>query len=95
MTTRSVRRYALGVGERVYVELSSPTGPLLRVAASPAEGVVEFWDEHIDDGSAFDRVFQVFGTGHPIPSDAQWRGTTERTPSGFVWHLFELRGDST
>lgn len=92
MTTRSVRRYVLAVGERATVKLSSPAGPVLAVAARD-EGVVEFWDEHIDDGSAFDRVFEVFGTGHPIPDGAQWRGTASRTESGHVWHLYELRGD--
>lgn len=87
--TRSIRRYALAVGERATVNLSSPTGPVLAVAAA-GDDVVEFWDEHYDDGSAFARVFQAFGTGHPIPDGAQWRGTTSRTESGFVWHLYEM-----
>ncbi len=92
MSTRSVRRYVIAIGERATVRLTSPAGPLLRVA-SRDEGVIEFWDEHIDDGDGFDRVFEVFGTGHPLPPDAQWRGTASRTETGLVWHLYELRGD--
>jgi hypothetical protein len=34
----------------------------------------------------------VFGTGQPLPEDAGWRGTCDRTPDGLVWHLYELDG---
>jgi hypothetical protein len=51
--------------------------------------LVEFWAEHDDDGGKSDRVFQVFGTGQPLPPGARWTGTCSRV-SGLVWHLFEL-----
>jgi hypothetical protein len=51
---------------------------------------VDFWAEHDDDVQAVPRTFQVFGTGHQLPANARWCGTTERTPDGLVWHLYEL-----
>lgn len=57
--------------------------------------VVEFWaetEEPAPDGTALQRTFQVFGTGHPLPDSAVWRGTCDRTPDGLVWHLYELVG---
>jgi hypothetical protein len=58
---------------------------------------VEFWAEG-DMGDGFEklgdgwteRTFQVFGTGQPLPDGAVWRGTTDRTPEGLIWHLYEL-----
>jgi hypothetical protein len=58
--------------------------------------VVEFWAENADpapDGTLLQRTFQVFGTGHPLPENAQWRGTTDRDQAGLVWHLYELTGE--
>lgn len=58
--------------------------------------VVEFWAEGVDpvpDGTLLQRTFQVFGTGHPLPENAQWRGTTDRDQAGLVWHLYELTGE--
>jgi hypothetical protein len=53
--------------------------------------VVEFWAEHDPDSFGEQpRTFQVFGTGHPIPDGMSWVGTCDRTPDGFVWHLYEV-----
>jgi hypothetical protein len=52
-------------------------------------GTVEFWAEHADDPGVT-RWFRAFGTGHPLPEDAQWVGTCPRTPDGLVWHLYEV-----
>jgi len=61
-----------------------------RVGLGPsAQHFVEIWAES-EVGVPADRTFQVYGTGHEIPSDAVWRGTTERTTDGLVWHLYEL-----
>jgi hypothetical protein len=74
-------------------------GEVRKVATQPwvpgSVPVVEFWAEDINPapgGTLFQRTFQVFGTGQPLPEDAQWRGTTDRDPSGFVWHLYEMVG---
>lgn len=51
---------------------------------------VEFWVEYSDVTPEIQRRFQVYGTGHPLPSGARWVGTCPRTRMGLVWHLFEL-----
>ena len=38
------------------------------------------------------RHFQVFGTGHEVPENAVYYGTTARE-MGLVWHLFEVFPD--
>jgi hypothetical protein len=35
-----------------------------------------------------DRYFIVVGTGHPLPEDCKYIGSTDHGP--FVWHAFEL-----
>jgi hypothetical protein len=90
VTSRSVRRYEIPVGEPAVFELG---GHPWRVETCPGrDGVVEFWTHFSGDKYTMTRTFQVFGTGHPVPEDAEWRGTTGRTRSGLVWQLFELRG---
>jgi hypothetical protein len=65
-----------------------------RLGVGPdAQHIVEFWVEGYFEpyeDKAVVRTFQVFGTGHPLPEGAVWRGTTDRTPEGLVWHLYEL-----
>ena len=56
-----------------------------------AQHIVEFWAEGtLDDLDLPERTFQVFGTGQPLPHNAVWIGTTDRTSEGLVWHLYEL-----
>lgn len=59
------------------------------VAAQTAAFTVEFWAEHTDSAPLVNRAFQVFGTGHPLPQNAKWIGTCQRT-EGFIWHLYEM-----
>lgn len=35
------------------------------------------------------RTFQVFGTGHSIPANAEYLGTT-MMDDPYVWHLYEI-----
>ena len=58
--------------------------------AAAHDYAVEFWAEHHDGMPVFRRAYQVFGTGHDLPVDAQWVGTCQRLPSGLVWHLYEV-----
>jgi hypothetical protein len=74
-------------------------GEIRKVATQvPTPGrpsIVEFWAEDttpVPDGTLLQRTFQVFGTGQPLPDGAEWRGTTDRDRSGWVWHLYELTG---
>lgn len=85
---RKIYRYEVPVdGDAHIFELD---GNPLHVEAR-SDTVVEFWAHKYEDGKqGIRRVFQVFGTGHPLPEDARWFGTTSRTPSGLVWHLFEV-----
>lgn len=58
-----------------------------------AQRIVEFWAESDPElsGTTTRRIFQVFGTGHPLPAGAMWWGTTDRKrPRDYVWHLYEL-----
>lgn len=64
-----------------------------RVGLGPhAPHAVDFWTlaswTAVDD--RLKRTFQVFATGHPIPPQARYWGTTGRTHDGLVWHLFEI-----
>ncbi len=77
--------------------LRAVSGPVMKVAATrlgagpDSAHTVDFWAEGTIDGpEPAQRVFQVFGTGHPLPEGALWRGTCDRTPEGLVWHLYEL-----
>lgn len=90
-------RYQVIVNDRPQtIELYG--GDPLRVAAARigvgpgAAHAVDFWAEGSLEAPGTKRTFQVFGTGHPLPEGARWWGTTDRTPEGLVWHLYELAG---
>lgn len=87
--TRRMYRYEVPVDDKPHpFKLGGHPGRVEAVG-SGATHVVEFWAQH-HDGYGLTRHFQVFGTGHPVPGDATWRGTTGRTADGLVWHLFEV-----
>lgn len=85
--SRRMLRYEVAVNDEPQDFL---VGDPVHVAAGRYD-VVEFWaewdDEHPPTG---ERTFQVFGTGQPLPHQATWIGTADRTPEGLVWHLYEL-----
>lgn len=91
MTRRRMFRYVVPVDDQRHTfELNdSVSGGPLHVQAA-GEVTVEFWAEASDAFPAIKRAFQVFGTGHNLPDDAIWVGTSQRTPGGFVWHLYEV-----
>lgn len=92
--SRRMLRHEIKVNDRPQV--IEVDGDVLHVAAAVTRGeygsehFVEFWAEGTPGEAATPRTFQVFGTGHPLPEGAAWRGTTARTPQGLVWHLYEL-----
>ena len=67
----------------------SPVAVAAVMSAFSVTGV-EFWAEHTEGAPQARRAFQVFGTGHPLPEDAKWTGTCDRTPGGLVLHLLEV-----
>ena len=44
-------------------------------------------DETVDDTEQ--RAFFLVGTGHPVPDDLTYIGTTLMAGGDLVWHLFE------
>jgi hypothetical protein len=93
VSRRAVWRFEVPVDDDAHVlELPTHFGvhPPLHVAARDAR-FVEFWIEAIEDYGTLSRhVLQVFGTGHDLPENAEWRGTAV-APYGLVWHLYQLR----
>lgn len=83
---KTVHRHLLPVDDRQH-ELYH-TGPILATAHRTID-TIEFWAENTDDNDT--HIYQVFGTGHPIPQDAQWRATLPRNSHGLVWHIYEIR----
>jgi hypothetical protein len=81
-------RYTVPADERAHP--FTLTHSPVAVAAFNDSNAVEFWVEHTTGAPAIKRWFRVFGTGHPLPDEARWIGTCARTPSGLVWHLYEV-----
>lgn len=97
MNGRKMFRYEVPVDDQETKHIFS--GEIRKVATQPwrpgETPVVEFWAEDVSpapEGALLLRTFQVFGTGHPLPDGAEWRGTADRDPAGLVWHLYELTG---
>lgn len=87
---RRMFRYVVPVDDQPHViRLSgSPVAVTFAMSGSP---VVEFWAEHTEGAPQTEQAFQVFGTGHPLPGDAEWVGTCPRTANGLVFHLYRLK----
>lgn len=82
----AIYRYEVPVDDQVH---TITCGKPLHVASSAIDRV-EFWALFGQEVLVAERTFQVFGTGHELPSSALYRGTTPRNSLGLVWHLFEL-----
>lgn len=87
-------RYEIPVDDREHeIELQSDP---LHVEGKIVEGwasnehFIEFWAEGSMEDTGIMRTFMAVGTGHPVPNNAVWRGTTSRMPGDLVWHLYEL-----
>ena len=86
---RKMYRYEMGTGGRHAFTLS---GDPVAVAAKTPD-LIEFWAENNGSSQRPARIYQVFGTGDPLPEGARWIGTCARVSglaSGLVWHLYEL-----
>jgi hypothetical protein len=88
--SRRMFRYVVPIDDRMHTcELN---GDPRHVAASEVgDDVVEFWAENDDLKAVATRWFRVYGTGDALPGSARWWGTCDRTPDGYVWHLYEVR----
>jgi hypothetical protein len=66
------------------------TGPILHVATRELTAV-EVWHLHDDTVPSSTTRVRVFGTGHPLSSDAGvWVGTAIVPGGAVVWHLFKV-----
>jgi hypothetical protein len=83
---RAMHRYVVPVDGAAH--LFGLTSNPVAVANAGIEAV-EFWAEHTEEAPVVKRLFQVFGTGHPLPGGARYFGTAPRI-SGLVWHLYEV-----
>lgn len=88
---RAVHRYEVPVDDQAHdIELS---GPIMHVdCRNPA--LVEIW-AMTGVQQPMIRIFQVFGTGQPLPDNAAHIGTALAGRGGaMVWHLFELLAEA-
>lgn len=69
----------------------SPVRAVAFAMSSWNDAMVEFWAEHTEGAPQTGRTFQVFGTGQPLPDDAEWVGTCPRSANGLVFHLYRLK----
>lgn len=92
MSKRQVFRYTVPIDEQPHV--IQLTGDPLHVANGTLIDEVEFWAEHDMDAPEYPAVFQVVGTGDPVPDGAVHAGTTPRDAVGGVWHLYRLPLDA-
>jgi len=62
---------------------------------SSAALVVTFWAQvETSITETEERSFNIVGTGHPIPTGATYRGTTQMRDLGLVFHLYEMQSPS-
>jgi len=53
---------------------------------------ITFW-EMVEEVSGYQTFkFGVFGTGHIIPNDYEYIGTTQQYGGMYVWHIFKYIG---
>ena len=89
MAEKMVLRWPVKVGE--IAEMGS--GPVLYTAVRDVPDTVQVWTEETDPPLTNRRVM-VYGTGEPIPEQAQWIGTTQWMGKThvLVWHLYDVTG---
>ena len=85
-TMKRIFKYALALGEVGLVWL--PHGGVVRHFAEQ-NGQLTIWVEVDPEGKQELRRFTIIGTGHVVPKDGKYIGTTFAGP--FVWHLYELK----
>lgn len=83
---KAVWKYPLRMGGSFTLQMPSGARPV-RVAMQA--GDPHMWAIVESEAEREDRVFCIYGTGHPIGSTpaTHYVGTFEHGP--FVWHLFE------
>ncbi len=90
---RVIWKFPINVTKVTAIEI--PEAAQIRLAAlDPASGAPAIWVELNPEAPRRERLFRVYGTGHPIdgdggyPYDIHVGSVIDRT---FVWHIFEQR----
>lgn len=84
-------RYTVPIDDRAHaVPLSGDPVAVALADGGWGDACVEFWAESTEGAAQANRAFQAFGTGHPLPEEAEYVGTCTRTPQGLVFHLYEI-----
>lgn len=78
-----VWKFPLGMGPN---KIDMPIGAKV-VDVAMQGGFPHLWVEVQDPEKVERRLFEVFGTGHPIPDEYDHVGTFHDPP--FVWHVYE------
>lgn len=87
---KTIYRYSVPVDDKPHTfELSSDPVRVEAIYTGLGEYEVEFWAEFHTQWPVETRVFKIYGTGHQIPSAAEYWGTCQRI-NGMVWHLYEI-----
>lgn len=90
MVTKRIYKYQVSVDDQDHYVTMPPESTIVHVSTQGAViDIVNFWAEHVEQVTPqVTRAFRVFGTGHEIPGDYEYVGTT-LTASPLVWHLYE------
>lgn len=86
---RTVWKYVVPLG--TVMDISLPRGAkIVQVGQQVNLAEIVFWAEVTLGGEASleTRTFVVIGTGHKVPRDGSYVGTT--VVGSLVWHLYEL-----
>jgi hypothetical protein len=95
----SVHKFNVAISDTPTTLPLSPSAQVVHVAAqAPAfERTLQLWAVTLIDAqgrppfSGAGRRFEVYGTGQPIPGNRHHVGSV--LVDGFVWHVFEDRGE--
>lgn len=83
---KKVHRYEVPVDDEPHEHLLR--GDILHVDCRE-RGIVEFWAEFDTGHKVYRRSFQVYGTGHQVPIDADYHGTV-KDGVHLIWHLYSF-----
>jgi hypothetical protein len=90
VSKRQVFRYTVPIDDQPHV-IHLTNDPLHVASGMIRSDELEFWAEHDTGALEYPAVFQVVGTGQPLPDGARYVGTAPRTREGLVWHLYRVR----
>lgn len=95
---RKVFKYTLTATIEEPQQVHMPVDATIVCVGSKNAGFIDIWALVDEDSTehTMPRTFQVFGTGVPIPADAQYLDTSVQDSlhnGNRVWHLFERLAD--